>query len=136
MTTLADIVADCTLLLEWRSSSPWATPHPNDLYTSNVKVYDSPELTEYISFHVSLMRLILCKKTCYAHHDTVEIVYYDMGDFVDPVASCLSQLEDASNRIKEYTAYVIESYRKHNDLRSCPSFETIDGVDENFNPIY
>jgi hypothetical protein len=59
MATLADIVKDCTNEVEWKDSSQWATPHPNDLYTSTVKVYHSAELTEYISFHVSLMRLIL-----------------------------------------------------------------------------
>jgi hypothetical protein len=136
MATLAEIVKDCTNEVEWKDSSQWATPHPNDLYTSTIKVYHSAELTEYISFHVSLMRLILCKKTCYAWSDKVETVYYDMGDFTEPIASSLSQLVDTANRIKEYAAYVIESYRKHNDLRSCPSFEMIDNVDEKFNPIY
>jgi hypothetical protein len=135
MATLAEIVADCTPELVWKDSSQWATPHPNDLYTSECRLYHSPELTEYGSFNVSLMRLIFCKKTCYAI-GTVETVYYDMGDFTEPIASDLSQLVDTANRIKEYAAYVIESYRKHNDLRSCPSFEMIDDVDDNFNPIY
>lgn len=135
MATLAEIVKNCTPELVWKDSSQWATPHPNDLYTSECRLYHSPGLAEYGSFHVSLMRLIFCKKTCYAV-GTVETVYYDMGDFTEPIASDLSQLVDTANRIKEYAAYVIESYRKHNDLRSCPSFEIIDNVDDNFNPIY
>lgn len=135
MATLADIVADCTPELEWRDSSRWATPHPNDFYTSEIKGYHSAELTEYLSFHVSGMQLILCKKTC--HFDgTVETLYYNMGEFTEPIVSCLSQLKDTAERIKEYAAYVVESYRKHCDFRSCPSFELIDDVDENFNPIY
>lgn len=135
MATLADIVADCTPQLEWRDSSQWATPHPNDLYTSEVKGYHSMELTEYLSFHVSGMKLILCKKTCYID-GIVETVYYDMGEFTEPIVSSLSQLEDTANRIKEYADYIITCYRKHADLRSCPSFELIDDVDDKFNPIY
>ena len=136
MTTLADIVADCTSKLKWKHSSQWATPHPNDLYTSTIKVYHSAELTEYISFHVSLMRLILCRKTCYAWSDKVETVYYDMGDFPEPIASDLSQLVDTAGKIKEYAAYVVTGIRKYGNLGHCPSFEMIDNVDENFNPIY
>lgn len=138
MTTLLEIIKDCTTDLEWRSSSQWATPHPNDLYTSEVKVYDSPEVTEFASFHVNGMRLILCKKAAYPQHDSkfvIEVTYYDMGEFTEPIASSLSQLEDAANKIKEYAAYVIEGFKKHGDLRHCPSFEMIDDVDDNFNPI-
>lgn len=135
MTTLAEIVKDCTSELEWKSSSQWATPHPNDLYTSEIKGYHSSECTEYLSFHVSGMRLILCKKTCYMD-GTVETLYYNMGEFVEPIVSSLSQLEDTANRIKEYAAYVVASYRKHDDFRACPSFEIMFDVDDNFNPIY
>jgi hypothetical protein len=105
-TTLADIVADCTPELEWKHSSQWATPHPNDLYTSKVKTYHASELTEYVSFHVSGMKLILCKKLCWPD-GAVETVYYDMGEFVQPISSSLSQLEDAADKIKEYAAYII-----------------------------
>lgn len=136
MATLADIVANCTPQLEWRDSSQWNTPHPNDLYTSEIKGYHSTEYTEYLSFHVSGMRLILCKKTCYSWDDEPEVVYYNMGEFTEPIVSSLSQLEDTANRIKEYADYVITSYRKHADLRSCPSYEIVDWVDDNFNPIY
>jgi hypothetical protein len=136
MATLADIVADCTPQLEWRDSSQWATPHPNDLHTSEVKGYHSTEFTEYLSFHVSGMRLILCKKTCYSWDDEPEVVYYNMGEFTEPIVSSLTQMQDTCDRIKEYAAYVVASYRKHADLRSCPSFELIDDVDDKFNPIY
>ena len=135
MATLAEIVANCTPEIVWKDSSQWATPHPNDLYTSNVKIFDSEDLTEYISFHVSLMRLILCRRTCFAV-GTVETVYYDMGDFTEPVASNLSQLIETADKVKEYAAYVIESCRKYGDLSGCPSSERIDNVDENFNPTY
>jgi hypothetical protein len=139
-TTLADIVTDCTPELVWKDSSQWATPHPNDLYTSQVKTYHAPELTEYVSFRVSgkdccQMRLILCKKLCWSD-GAVETVYYDMGEFVEPISSSLSQLEDAANKIKEYAAYIIQGLRKYGDLRHCPSYRFMDDVDENFNPIY
>lgn len=134
MTTLAEIVASCTPQLEWRDSSQWATPHPNDLYTSEVKVYYNMEATEYMSFHVRGMRLILCKKTSYID-GAVDTTWYDMGEFTEPVVSSLTQMQDTCNRIKEYAAYVIEVYRKHNDLRSCPSYEIVDWVDDRFNPI-
>ena len=136
MATLAEIVKDCTSELEWKSSSPWATPHPNDLYTSEVKVYQSAECMTYISFHVSGMRLILCKKSYYSWADHPEVAYYNMGEFVEPISSSLSQLEDAADKIKEYAAYVIAGLRKHGDLRHCPSFELMDDVDDKFNPIY
>lgn len=136
MATLAEIVADCTPELEWKHSSRWATPHPNDLYTSQIKVYHTPEYTEYVSFHVKNMRLILCKVGCYAWFDTAEVMYYDMGGFVEPIASSLSQLTDAGGKVKEYAAYVVAGLRKHGDLRHCPSFKFIDDVDDSFNPIY
>ena len=135
MTTLAEIVKDCTNEVEWKDSSQWATPHPNDLYTTQVKTYHAPELTEYVSFHVSDMRLILCKKTCW-FDGAVETVYYDMGRFIEPISSSLSQLEDAAGKIKEYAAYIIQGLRKYGDLRHCPSFKMIDNVDDKFNPIY
>lgn len=136
MATLADIVADCTTELEWRDSSQWATPHPNDLYTSEVKVYHSAEYTEYVSFHVSKMRLFLCKKGFCSWDDKPEVAYYDMGEFVEPIPSSLSQLVDAGDKIREYAAYVVAGLRKHGDLRHCPSFELMDDVDDSFNPIY
>jgi hypothetical protein len=135
-TTLADIVADCTPELEWKDSSQWATPHPNDLYTSQVKAYHSAELTGYISFHVSLMRLILCEKFVCAQSGKVDTKYFDMGDFAEPISSDLSQLVDTANKIKEYATYVVAGIRKYGNLGHCPSFELIDNVDENFNPIY
>jgi len=135
MATLAEIVKDCTQELEWKDSSQWATPHPNDLYTSEVEVYCCDETTEYASFHVNGMRLILCVKVCHSWTDVVETLYYDMGEFVEPISSSLTQLTDAADKIKEYAAYVIEGFRKHGDLRHCPSYEFMDNVDDNFNPI-
>ena len=138
MATLAEIVKDCTPELEWKHSSRWATPHPNDLYTSEVKVHHSAEYTEYVSFHVSGMKLILCKKGCYswAGKPEPEVSYYYMGRFVEPISSSLLQLTDAGDKIKEYAAYVVAGLRKYGDLRHCPIFELIDDVDEKFNPIY
>jgi hypothetical protein len=135
MATLAEIVKDCTQELEWKDSSQWATPHPNDLYTSEVEVYHSAEMTKYASFHVNGMRLILCVKVCHNWSDAVETLYYDMGEFVEPISSSLTQLTDAADKIKEYAAYVIEGFRKRGDLRHCPSYEFMDNVDDNFNPI-
>ena len=135
MSTLAEIVADCTPELEWKSSSPWATPHPNDLYTTKVEVYSSSLCVEYASFHISRMRLILCVKICYVDSSAIETVYYDMGGFVEPFSSSLTQLEHSAERIKEYAAYVIQGFKKDGDLRHCPSYTLMDDVDDNFNPI-
>lgn len=135
MSTLAEIVADCTPELEWKSSSPWATPHPNDLYTTKVEVYSSSLSVEYASFHISRMRLILCVKICYVDSSAIETVYYDMGGFVEPISSSLTQLEHSAERIKEYAAYVIQGFKKDGDLRHCPSYTLMDDVDDNFNPI-
>jgi hypothetical protein len=82
------------------------------------------------------MRLILCKKGCYTWADKPEVVYYNMGEFTEPIASSLSQLTDAGCKIKEYAAYVIKGLRRYGDLRHCPSYTFMDDVDENFNPIY
>ena len=135
MSTLAEIVADCTPELEWKSSSPWATPQPNDLYTTKVEVYSSSLSVEYASFHISRMRLILCVKICYVDSSAIETVYYDMGGFVEPFSSSLTQLEHSAERIKEYAAYVIQGFKKDGDLRHCPSYTLMDDVDDNFNPI-
>ena len=135
MSTLAEIVADCTPELEWKSSSPWATPHPNDLYTTKVEVYSSSLSVEYASYHISRMRLILCVKICYVDSSAIETVYYDMGGFVEPISSTLTQLEHSAERIKEYAAYVIQGFKKDGDLRHCPSYTFMDDVDDNFNPI-
>jgi hypothetical protein len=135
MFTVAEIVKDCTSELEWKSSSQWATPHPNDLYTTEIKVYGSSLSVEYASFHISRMRLILCLKVCCVDTGTVETVYYDMGEFVEPISSSLTQLEHSAERIKEYAAYVIQGFKKDGDLRHCPSYTLMDDVDDNFNPI-
>ena len=135
MSTLAEIVADCTPEIEWRDSSQWATPHPNDLYTTKVEVYSSSLSVEYASFHISRMRLILCVKICYVDSSAIETVYYDMGGFVEPFSSSLTQLEHSAERIKEYAAYVIQGFKKDGDLRHCPSYTLMDDVDDNFNPI-
>ena len=135
MSTLAEIVADCTPEIEWRDSSQWATPHPNDLYTTKVEVYSSSLCVEYASFHISRMRLILCVKICYVDSSAIETVYYDMGGFVEPISSSLTQLEHSAERIKEYAAYVIQGFKKDGDLRHCPSYTLMDDVDDNFNPI-
>jgi hypothetical protein len=81
------------------------------------------------------MRLILCKKRCYSWADKPEVAHYCMGEFVPPIASSLSQLTDAGDKIKEYAAYVVAGLRKHGDLRHCPIFESMDDVDDKFNPI-
>lgn len=135
MFTVAEIVKDCTSELEWKSSSQWATPHPNDLYTTEIKVYGSSLSVEYASFHISRMRLILCVKVCYVDSSAIETAYYDMGGFVEPISSSLTQLEDSAKRIKEYAAYVIQGFKKDGDLRHCPSYTLMDDVDDNFNPI-
>lgn len=81
------------------------------------------------------MKLMLCKKAVY-HDRAVDTTWYDMGEFTEPVVSSLSQLEDTASRIKEYANYVFQSYRRHNDLRGCPSYEIVEWVDDRFNPIY
>ena len=133
--TLANALQSCTTNLEWRSSSLWATPHPNDLYSSEIITFAAAGRTEVCSFHISRMKLILCRKTWCSWQETPTVTYYSMGEFTEPIASSLASLEGQASKIKEYADYIINGFRKYGNLGHCPSFEIIDDVDENFNPI-
>ena len=128
-------VAKCsTQDLEWYDNSQWANPHPNTIYSSEVRLDDPDDpdgiYTVFVSFHVSGMRLIFKRQT-YRLEQPEETSYYDLGEFNETLCNKL-----AVDRIKKYAAYVLEGYREAWNLCHCPSFERIDDVDDNFNPIF
>ncbi len=116
-----------SITLQWENSSPWANPHPNDLYTFPVSFAKGDDCKVDMEFFVSRMRLIL--KRVYHFHNGDQISYYNMGEFVETVDS------EAVQNIKRYAQYVIDGYAQSGNLIHCPTFERMDDVDDNFNPL-
>ena len=81
-----------------------------------------------VEFFVSKMRLIL--KSVYYLHSGKEIIYLNMGEFMDTLDSKV-----AVQKIKQYAQYVIDGYAQSGNLLHCPTFEMMDDVDDNFNPL-
>jgi hypothetical protein len=117
-----------SVTLQWENSSPWANPSPNDLYTFPVSFGVGDDCQADMEFFVSEMRLIL--KRVYHFHNGDQISYYNMGEFVETVDN-----KDAVQNIKQYAQYVIDGYAARGNLLHCPSFERMDDVDDNFNPL-
>jgi hypothetical protein len=117
-----------SVTLQWENSSPWPNPHPNGLYTFPVSFGVDNDCQVDIEFFVSGMRLIL--KRAYHFHNGDQISYYNMGEFVDTVDTKV-----AVQKIKQYAQYVIDGYAQSGNLLHCPSFERMDDVDDNFNPL-
>lgn len=120
-----------SITLQWDQTSQWATPHMNDLYTQEVEFeLDSDSDRKYIaSFFVSSCCLIA--KIEYSSESYSEIVYYNLGEFVDTIDHSV-----ANNHIKSYAQYVINGFAESYNLQHCPSYERVENVDDNFNPIY
>ncbi|MFN5920262.1 MAG: hypothetical protein ACK45I_03060 [Bacteroidota bacterium] len=121
--------------LEWGSSSPWANPHMNDLYTKNVKIVEEHGNGDYhnISFFVSKCHLIFRQESFWDNGSFVEteVAYFDMGEFRETVIN-----GDAVESVKAYAQYVADSFIESGySLRYCPSYERIDDVDDNFNEV-
>ena len=113
--------------LQWENSSPWANPHPNDIYTLPLAFIEEGYKVE-MEFFVSKMRLIL--KRVFYFHNGEEISYYNMGEFVETIDS-----QGSVQKIKQYAQYVIEGYAQSGNLLHCPMFERMEDVDDNFNPL-
>jgi hypothetical protein len=125
--------------LEWESSSPWANPHMNDLYTKDVKIVEEHGNGDYhnISFFVSKCHLILKQETVWWEgyngglREKIDIAYFDMGEFRETATYA-----DAIESVKAYAQYVADSFVESGySLRFCPSYERIDDVDDRFNPL-
>ena len=119
--------------LEWDSSSPWANPHMNDLYTKDVKIVEEHGNGDYhnISFFVSKCHLILKLQTVWNGNSETATVYFDMGEFRETVI-----YGEAIESVKAYAQYVADGFVESGySLRHCPSYERIDDVDDRFNPL-
>jgi hypothetical protein len=116
-----------SVTLQWENSSPWASPSPNNIYTLPVSFMEGDDKVD-LEFFVSEMRLIL--KSVYYSHSGKEIIYHNMGKFVETVYT-----QESIRDIKHYAQYVIDGYAARGNLLHCPSFEMMEDVDDNFNPL-
>lgn len=127
-----------TATIQWAFSSPWNNPHFSTLYSREITLQPCEEYKEVLDFFVSDQdggyrssdyRLILCIKT-YQYSEKETTLYYDLGSFPDSLDNSV-----AVKNVQTYANYVLATYRETFDLQHCPSFELIDNVDENFNPL-
>lgn len=116
------------ILLNWRHSSQFNNPEPNCYYTDAVSIV-TDEYTYKVEFFVDGLDLIF-KQVTYRYSEKQDTVYYWLGEFPD-----LLDNSRIMELIKRYANYVIEGYEETLMLTHCPSFEYIDTVDENYNPL-
>jgi hypothetical protein len=102
---------------------------PAAYYTQPVSIV-TDEYAYCVEFFVDGLNLIF-KQVTYRYSEKEHTAYYDLGEFPDMIDN--SQI---MKLIKRYANYVIEGYEETLLLTHCPSFEYIDHVDENYNPIY
>jgi hypothetical protein len=131
-------MATATATISWAFSSPWNNPHFSTLYSRPISLYPCEGYREILDFFVSNQgdyhngpdyRLILCIKT-YRYLEKETTLYYDLGSFPDSAPNSI-----AVKNVQTYANYVLATYRETFNLAHCPSFELIDNVDENFNPL-
>jgi len=108
-----------SVTLQWENYSPWANPHPDGLYTLPVSFGVENDCQVDMEFFVSEMRLIL--KSVYYLYGGEEIIYHNMGKFVETVYK-----QGSIRDIKHYAQYVIDGYAQRGNLPHCPSFEMMD----------
>ena len=122
--------------LAWDTTSQWENPHFSTLYSQPVKL-EADEFTKTLEFHVSDRgayndpdyRLMLITRT-YRYSEKIGYVWWDLGSFVDTLDNKI-----ACDNIKRYAQYVVDGYTESWNLQHCPRAETVDDVDENFNPV-
>jgi hypothetical protein len=124
-----DYTAMKNIPLQWGQTSQWATPHMNDLYTQEVELELDSDCKYIVSFFVSSCCLIV--KWEYSSEFYSDIVYYNLGEFVETIDHSV-----ANNNIKSYAQYVINGFAESYNLQHCPSYERVEDVDDNFNPVY
>lgn len=123
-----------TLDLKWESSSPWENPHPDSCYTMPLTI------GEYsIEFFCKGYNLILKTTNTFIYYDPSfggqreeikQISYFNMGEF-----PAILDNRQAMANIERYADYVVKGFSENFNLCHCPSFERIDNVDDNFNPL-
>jgi hypothetical protein len=113
----------------WDHCSQFDNPMPAAYYTQPVS-FISDEVTYTVEFFVDGLSLIF-KQVTYRYTEKEDTAYYNLGEFPD-----LLDNNKIMELIKRYANYVIEGYEETLLLTHCPSFEYIDNVDENYNPIY
>lgn len=116
------------IVLNWRHSSQFNNPNPDAYYTDAVSIV-TDEYTYKVEFFVDGLNLIF-KQVTYRYSEKQDTAYYWLGEFPDMLDN--SRIMEL---IKRYANYVIEGYEETLMLTHCPSFEYIDTVDENYNPL-
>ena len=128
--------------IQWKTTSQYNDPHFSTFYTTPIEIpIKTPfeGFTDKLEFfikdngyhllseHCVDYRLILKVET-HQHSKKTQVIFFDLGNFVDD--------RDALFNVQSYAKYVLGGYQLSTDLRHCPSFEIIDDVDENFNPLF
>lgn len=108
------------------------------MYSRDVTLKDDDlEYYRVLSFFVSDQgsyvesdyRLIL-RVESYSYGQRDDVAYFDLGNFVDSLDNRISVAN-----VQRYAQYVLDGYVETWNLQHCPSFERLDDVDDNFNPI-
>lgn len=108
------------------------------MYSRDVTLKDDDlEYYRVLSFFVSDQgsyvesdyRLIL-RVESYSYGQRDDVAYFDLGNFVDSLDNRISVAN-----VQRYAQYVLDGYVETWSLQHCPSFERLDDVDDNFNPI-
>jgi gamma-glutamylcysteine synthetase len=124
--------------IPWDFSSPWDNPHFSTLYSQEITLQLDDEYKDVLDFFVSDQgdycngadyRLIV-HITTYRQSEKQYTRFYDLGSFPDSLDNSV-----AVKNVQTYANYVLTTYQETFNLAHCPSFELIDNVDENFNPL-
>jgi hypothetical protein len=117
------------IILNWRHSSQFSNPEPNSYYTDSFTVSDGYDYRYDCEFFVDGLSLIF-KRVAYYMGEKESVTYFNLGEFPD-----LLDNHRTMELIKRYADYVVAGYQETFLLTHCPSFELIDDVDENYNPL-
>lgn len=136
--SIANLVSTAMTTLIWDFASRWENPHFESMYSKAITLKDDNlEYYRVLSFFVSDQgsyieadyRLIL-KVQSYRCSQKYDVAHFDLGNFVDTLDNKI-----AVANVQRYAQYVLDGYVETWNLQHCPSFERMDDVDDNFNPI-
>lgn len=127
-----------TIEIKWDTTSQWNNPHFSTLYSQPIEFTDDEiayrKVLEFFvsdqGFYCNPCYKLIVKVVSYRYSEKESVRYYSLGEFVDTVDH-----EIACENIKRYAQYVVDGYQETWTLRHCPGFESIEDVDDNFNPI-
>jgi hypothetical protein len=117
------------IVLNWNHSSQFNNPEPNAYYTDSFTVSDGHDYSYECELFIDGLSLIF-KQVAYYRGDKELTTCFNLGEFPD-----LLDNNEIMKLIKQYSDYVVAGYQETFLLTHCPSFELIDDVDDNYNPL-